>query len=154
MQQFLSLSIKRSLEVQVEQTSRWPHGPYANHSSGSAQTAQHSSISLASIFSNKSQNRLNRSRSVRSFVRKLNYNNPEPSADSRCFSSLKFEILYRSDGKNWGKMRNPGSLNTMFLSVHRQKVYVYNKRCGMPMGKLKWVLGQLRLVQLNQLALP
>lgn len=44
MQQLRSPSTNRRRTTQVEQTSRWPHGPYATHSRGSAQTAQLSSI--------------------------------------------------------------------------------------------------------------
>jgi hypothetical protein len=45
MQHRLSSSTKRSRAVQVKQTSRWPQGPYATHSNGSAHTAHHSSMS-------------------------------------------------------------------------------------------------------------
>lgn len=45
-QQRRSSQMKRRREMQVEQTSRWPHAPYATHSRVSAQTAQLSSIVL------------------------------------------------------------------------------------------------------------
>lgn len=45
-QQRRSSHMKRSRDTHVEQTSRWPHAPYATHSRASAHTAQLSSISL------------------------------------------------------------------------------------------------------------
>jgi len=43
-QQRRSSQMKRRRMTQVEQTSRWPHDPYATHKSVSAQTTQLSSM--------------------------------------------------------------------------------------------------------------